>query len=377
MVPLRETIRSRARLLGFSACGFAAAQDAPGIAPFATWLAREQHGEMHWIERTAAKREDPALVVPGVQTVIALLANYGAPEERRDSGSGVVARYARGRDYHTVLTQRLKQLCAQLHEIGGGTHAFRYYVDTGPVLEKPWAELAGLGWIGKHTNLVSRTQGNWTFCAEILTTLPLAPDPPHADLCGSCDRCMRACPTDAIIAPYQLDARRCISYLTIELRGAIPRGFRAAIGDRVYGCDDCLAACPWNRFAAAAADRAAVDPALAPRAGQSFPDLVELLELSETDYARRFHGTALTRAKRRGLRRNAAVALGNTGGARAVPPLTRALHDDEPLVRGHAAWALGRIGGATARAALDAQAAVESDGWVLEEITLAQTQANR
>jgi epoxyqueuosine reductase len=371
---LAEAIRNAAQRHGFAECEFAAAGDPPGIAPFAAWLARGEHGEMQWMERTAAKREDPSLVLAGVQTVITLLSDYGAPDEPRTAGSGVVARYARGRDYHKVLTARLKRLCAELSELAGGGHAFRYYVDTGPVLEKPWAERAGLGWAGKHTNLVSRDRGNWTFCAEILTTLVVPPGEPHADYCGSCSACITACPTAAIVAPYQLDARRCISYLTIELRGPIPREFRAAIGDRVYGCDDCLAACPWNRFAAAAAGNVAIDAELAPRPGQSFPDLVGLLELDEARYAERFHGTALTRAKRDGLRRNAAVALGNTGGPGAAPPLTRALNDESALLRGHAAWALGRIGDAAAQRALDARAAIERDGWVQEEIQAARAE---
>ncbi|MHC5019967.1 MAG: tRNA epoxyqueuosine(34) reductase QueG [Planctomycetota bacterium] len=369
---LPARVRALARTHGFTQCGFAAADaPAPGSDAFGAWLTQGRHGDMRWMERTAAKRSDPAQVLPGARAVIALLVDYGAPAPPRAAGSGVIARYARGRDYHKVVTARLKRLCAALADIAGGAHAFRWYVDTGPVLEKPWAQRAGLGWIGKHTNLVSSRLGSWTFCAEILTTLPLPPDAPHADRCGSCRRCLPACPTQAITAPYQLDARRCISYLTIELRGPIPREFRAAIGDRVYGCDDCLAVCPWNRFAAAAAGHAAADPDLAPRPGQSFLDLTALLALTEADYAERFHGTALTRAKRSGLRRNAAVALGNTGGPAAVPPLVAALQDDDPLVRGHAAWALGRLGGDAARAALEARAAIEPDGWVREELTLA------
>ncbi len=276
------------------------------------------------------------------------------------------ARYARGEDYHRVLGDRLRRFADALPALLGPGETFRS-VDTGAVLEKAWAERAGIGWTGKHTNLVSRELGSWTFLGVLLTTAALPPDPPHGDFCGACDRCMRACPTGAIVAPYQLDARLCISYLTIELRGAIPRPLRPLLGNRVFGCDDCLAVCPWNRFATEARD-----PALAPPRGLAFPDLVSLLRLGEGEYRERFRRTALHRAKRSGLRRNAAVALGNVGGPGAVPPLAEALADPDPLVRGHAAWALGAVGGTEAKEALAARARVENDSFVADEIVAAQ-----
>jgi epoxyqueuosine reductase len=253
--------------------------------------------------------------------------------------SGEIARYARFSDYHEVLGGRLKELAAFVNALGGGTRSL-WYVDTGPLLERDLAQRAGLGFIGKHTNLISRKLGNWIFLAEIITTLELEADAPEKNRCGSCVRCIEACPTAAITAPFQLDARRCISYLTIELKGSIPEELRPLIGRRIYGCDDCLAVCPWNRFARQGAMmRPHYRPDLAA------PDLIELLSLDQAAFERRFAGTPIRRAKRRGLLRNVCVALGNIGDESALPALERAAADAEPLVAEHARWAIGRIRG--------------------------------
>jgi epoxyqueuosine reductase len=252
--------------------------------------------------------------------------------------SGLVSLYARYSDYHELLGERLKLLTDFVNQLGGPGARSLWYVDTGPVLERDLAQRAGLGFIGKHTNLVSRRFGNWIFLSEILTTLELEPDAPEKNHCGSCTRCLAACPTGAIRAPFQLDARLCISYLTIELKGPIPVELRPAIGNRIYGCDDCLAACPWNRFARQGElMKAHARPDLAT------PDLLELLSLDEAGFKRRFAGTPMLRAKRRGLLRNVCVALGNTGDARALPALEKAAADPEPLIAEHARWAIDQI----------------------------------
>jgi epoxyqueuosine reductase len=290
-------------------------------------------------------------VLAGANTFIVVVASY-AGVDYRDSpvallnntaqqtrSSGVIARYARFADYHDVLAERLKQLTAFINEFGAPATRSLWYVDTGPILERDLAQRAGVGFVGKHTNVISRRLGNWVFLSEILTTLELEPDSAEKNRCGSCSRCLSACPTGAIRAPFQLDARLCISYLTIELKGSIPVELRPAIGNRIFGCDDCLAACPWNRFA---------------RAGRllkehGFPeldksDLLELLALDEAGFKKRFAGTPIIRAKRRGLLRNVCVALGNIGDASALPALRRAGQDPEPLIAEHARWAVEHIG---------------------------------
>jgi epoxyqueuosine reductase len=253
-------------------------------------------------------------------------------------GQGLVARYARYEDYHEVLAGRLRQLTEFVNGLGGPGTRSLWYVDTGPLLERDLAQRAGLGFIGKHTNLISRRLGNWFFLAEVLTTLELEPDAPEKNHCGSCTRCLTACPTGAITAPFRLDARRCISYLTIELKGAIPEELRPAIGNRIYGCDDCLAACPWNRFAR---EGTMMKPHARPELAT--PDLLELLALDEAGFKARFAGTPMLRTKRRGLQRNVCVALGNTGDERALPALEGAARDVEPLIAEHARWAIDQI----------------------------------
>jgi epoxyqueuosine reductase len=337
---MKEAIRQQALALGFDDCRFAAAAAPSHASEFAGWLKAGQHGELAWIERNAAKRMDPDLVVPGARSIICLATSYHVAET--DGSAPVrIARYARHRDYHDVLAEPLRQLSAHVNELLGeppDSKASLWYVDAGPILERDHAHRAGLGFTGKHTNLISRQAGNWILLAEIITRLELPPDPPARNLCGKCTSCIDACPTQAIIAPFQLDARRCISYLTIELKGAIPELLRPAIGDRIYGCDDCLAACPWNRFAKEG--RLLREHR---RDDLDKPDLLELLSLDEAAFRARFRGTPLFRTKRRGVLRNVCVALGNTADRAALPPLEKARLDPEPLIAEHAAWAIGQI----------------------------------
>jgi epoxyqueuosine reductase len=299
---------------------------------------------MEWLERTAAKRADPRSVLPGAQSIIVLAASYEMGETATEAAlgihrpSGVIARYARFADYHDVLGGRLERLAEFVNQLGGPATQSLFYVDTGPVLERDLAQRAGLGFVGKHTNLISRRLGNWIFLAEILTTLALEPDAAEKNHCGNCTRCLTACPTGAITAPFELDARRCISYLTIELKGPIPVELRPAIGSRIYGCDDCLAVCPWNKFARAGR---LMRPHSRPDLGQ--PDLLDLLRLDAAGFKARFAGTPILRTKRRGLLRNVCVALGNIGDASALPDLQRATVDAEPLIAEHAHWAMDQI----------------------------------
>jgi len=355
---MKEAIRQRALELGFDDCRFTTAEAPESAAQFQEWLRAGRHGEMGYLERNADKRVNPQRVLPGARSVIALAASYGdacsvlrvassdegSPDHRstqnakRKTHHGLIARYARFDDYHDVLGQRLITLTGLVNQLGGGATRSVWYVDTGPVLERDLAQRAGLGFIGKHTNVISRKFGNWIFLAEILTTLEVEPDAPEKNRCGSCNRCITACPTRAITGPFQLDARLCISYLTIELKGPIPIALRTAIGNRIFGCDDCLAVCPWNRFAR---EGNLMKPHARP--DLATPDLVELLQLDEAGFKARFAGTPMLRAKHRGLLRNVCVALGNIGDESVLPALQSASNDGEPLIAEHARWATGQI----------------------------------
>lgn len=355
-------IRQCAFDLGFEACRFTVAAPPASAKQFQQWLAARCHGDMAYLERNANQRIDPQQVLADAKSIITLAVSYfasakesvvsgrwsveptiAAPSQRTtDHGpwtAGLIARYARYADYHDVIGERLKELTLLVNELGGSETKSLWYVDTGPLLERDLAQRAGVGFIGKHTNLISRNLGNWFFLSEIITTLELEPDASEKNRCGSCTRCLAACPTGAITAPFQLDARRCISYLTIELKGPIPEELRPAMGDRIFGCDDCLAVCPWNRFAR---EGRMMKGHARPDLEQ--PDLLELLALDEAGFKRRFDGTPILRAKRRGLLRNVCVALGNTGDERALPALHRAAADAEPLIAEHARWAISRIG---------------------------------
>ena len=341
------------------------------------WLAAGFAADMGYLGAAADRRADPRLSLPGARSVIAVAYDYAFPADeaaaaagRADAGAGRLARYARGRDYHRLLPKRLGRLLAALRAERPGA-AGRVYVDAGPVLERAWAARAGVGWVGKHSLLLRRGGGSWSLLGVLLTDCELAPDAPAEDLCGACTRCLAACPTGAIVAPYQVDAARCVSYLTIERRGAVPRPLRPLIGDRIFGCDDCQEVCPWNGPAAAAARLAD----FAARAGVLDTPLADWLDLDAGAFRARFAGSPIARARRDGFLRNVCVALGNRGEAAAAPRLARALAaDPDAVVRAHAAWALGRIGGAPAAAALRA-AAGDPDPEVREEAALALREA--
>jgi len=337
---MKAAIRAKARELGFDAVGFAAPDIAPAGRRLHEFLAAGWQGDMAWLEAKRERRADPRVLWPEVRGIIVLGLNYGPaidplqPLARRDRAT--VSVYAQGRDYHDVLKARLKQLAGWLQSTQGGE--VKVFVDTAPVMEKPLAERAGIGWQGKHTNLVSRRFGSWLFLGEVFTSLDLPPDAPEADHCGSCQACLDVCPTRAFPAPYQLDARRCLSYLTIEHKGPIPAEFRAAMGNRVYGCDDCLAVCPWNKFASRTAEYAFL-----PRAELTAPRLADLAELDDAAFRRLFAGSPIKRTGRDRFVRNVAIALGNSGESAAIPAVERLLGDASPLVRGAAIWALARL----------------------------------
>ncbi|HKP74543.1 MAG TPA: tRNA epoxyqueuosine(34) reductase QueG [Longimicrobiaceae bacterium] len=374
---LSARIRIRAREMGFDHVGIAPVHPSEQGDAYVRWVARGMHGEMGYMARedAVAKRADPAVLVPGAKSAVVVALHYAPPGDHQgaddDPSRGIVARYARGDDYHELMKARLialqEWIGAELVPVGG-----RAYVDTGAVLERELAQRAGLGWQGKNTMLIHPRRGSYFFLGEVLLDVELEYDAPFAkDHCGTCHRCIDACPTGALLgrdpsgAPV-MDARRCISYLTIELKGPIPRELRQAMGNRVYGCDICNEACPWNRFS-----EPTDEPAFLAREGLDGPSLIEWMTMTQEEFSRRFKNSPIKRTRRRGLLRNVAVALGNWGAPEAAPALAAALHDEEPLVRGHAAWALGRIGTAAARDALCRRLGAESDAWVREEIELA------
>lgn len=345
-------IRDEALRLGFDAVGFAR-PGAVGEAGerFQAFIASGMHGDMGWLADKADRRRHPNALWPEARSVIMLGMNYGPEEDPlpalAEQDRGVISVYARGKDYHDVIKPRLKSLARMIHrKIGAEVKVF---VDTAPLLEKPLAAAAGLGWQGKHTNLVSRQFGSWLFLGAILTTLDLEPDAAESDHCGSCQACLDICPTAAFPGPYRLDARRCISYLTIEHKGPIPRAFRKVMGNRIYGCDDCLAVCPWNKFA-----KAGREPALAPREALTLPLLTDLAALDDAAFRARFAGSPVKRSGRDRFIRNVAIALGNSGSDLAVPALNGLSADASPLVRGAAVWGLSQHLPADAFAALAA-----------------------
>jgi epoxyqueuosine reductase len=338
---LRAAIRAQARALGFDAVGFAA----PGLprhlqAAYRQYIAERREGDMAWLARHPERRQNPRGLWPEVKSVIVLGMNYGPDEDplanlaRRDRAT--ISVYARHRDYHDLIKGRLKQLANRLHRDLGA--AVKVFVDTAPVLEKPLAQQAAVGWQGKHSNLVSRTFGSWLFLGEIFCDLPLEPDSPEVDHCGSCRACLDVCPTNAFPAPYQLDARRCISYLTIEHKGHIAEEFREAIGNRIYGCDDCLAVCPWNKFA-----QVASETRLVARDDLRAPRLAELGQLDDAAFRARFAGSPIKRTGRDRFVRNVLIAIGNSGEPALAEIAKARLADPSPLVRAMAVWALSRL----------------------------------
>jgi epoxyqueuosine reductase len=341
-----QSIKEKARELGFDLCGIAPAESFAELAFFRDWLGRGYAGEMAYLPRSAEKREDVRRILPGARSVIVAAASYNTDRpystERADPSSASIARYAWGDDYHDVLKRRLDALVAWMRDAAGEPFEARSYVDTGPVQERVYAQYAGLGWIGKNTCLINAERGSWLFLSEIICTLALEPDPPALDQCGTCSLCLEACPTGAIVQPHVLDSTRCLSYLTIELRGAIPEQHRPALGNHVYGCDICQEVCPFN-----GAPPRSADAAWQPRPALDLPRLVSLWRMPDADLRGTIKGTAMTRAKLTGLRRNLAVAIGNSGDQAAVAALGE---DDglrpaarEPIVREHIEWATDRM----------------------------------
>ena len=331
---LKDELVSRALALGFHECRVAAARPAAHRELYEQWIAEGKHGDMAWLARNTERRGDPCVVVPGARSVIVLAMSYfqGA---REPEAAFKIARYAWNDDYHDLIEPRLREIGGWIDSLG---ERQRCYVDTGPVLERDFASESGLGWNGKSTMQIHPALGTWFFLGSIITTLELPPDPPARDRCGTCTRCITACPTGAITAPRRLDARLCVSYLTIEHKGSIPLELRPAIGDRLYGCDDCLKACPWNRFAAASHEAA-----FQARQAVFTRRLTDFLALTDEDFRALFARSPVKRIKRPAFLRNVCVVLGNTGTADDLPALERAAADPHPLIAEHAAWAVLRI----------------------------------
>lgn len=342
MESLETRLKVQAASLGFAACAIAPADVAPQAGKrLGEWLDAGHHGDMLWMEERAGQRGSPRGLWPDVRSVVMLGMSYApgrdplaladVPDRAR------ISVYAQGKDYHDVVKKGLKSLARWLVEQQPG--ALKVFVDTAPVMEKPLAQGAGLGWQGKHSNLVSRQHGSWLFLGAIYTEIALQPDAPEVDHCGSCTACQTACPTDAFPSPYVVDARRCISYLTIEHKGPIPHDLREGIGNRIYGCDDCLAVCPWNKFA----DQAAANKAFVGRAELAAPAIADLLALDDAAFREIFSGSPIKRIGRNRMVRNAAIAAGNSGDARLLGRLQALAGDDDPVVAEAAAWAIGRL----------------------------------
>jgi epoxyqueuosine reductase len=366
-------IKEQAQRLGFELVGISPVKLPPHGESFAEWLRRGFSGELEYMKRTEELRRDPHRLVPWAVSLISVGMNYYTPFSRPPAlqqPKGWISRYAWGDDYHELIKDRLESLLDHIRRIYHAPIEGKAFVDSGPVLERDFAGLAGVGWIGKNTHLISPERGSWFFLGELFVSIPLAYDRPIPDRCGKCDLCLKACPTGAFAGPYVLDARRCISYLTIELKGFIPRHLRPLIGNHIFGCDICQEICPYNVKA-----RPTVEKRYAPRKELYTPDLIPLLSLDEEEFRRRFRGSPILRAKRRGLLRNVAVALGNTKNSEAVPALARVLDDRETLVRGHVAWALGQIGSPQAIGALEKRLPVENDPAVRMEIQDAISEA--
>ena len=362
---LSSCVREEAQRLGFFKVGITRIGLLPYDDHFERWLTKGWHGEMRYLERQAAKRRNPGLVLPNARSMLVLAMDYYAQKTLPDiSLRGVISRYAQGNDYHKIVLDRLKALLRFIQNCEPSALG-KCFVDTGPVMEKVWGAQTSLGWIGKHTNLITRERGSWFFIGVILLDIELEYDAQEKDFCGTCGRCMKACPTRAITAPYVLDPRLCISYLTIEFRDLIPRRLRPLMGNRIFGCDDCQQVCPWNRFAV----ETSVSE-LAPNEKNIMPELVPLVRITPQEFDRRFRHSPIRRATRDGLVRNAAIALGNSHRSEAVRALEEALQDGSPVVRAAAAWALGQISSGKTTGILQRARSRETDRLVLEEIAI-------
>jgi epoxyqueuosine reductase len=370
MADLLSELHKRARELGFNSIGVSFAAPARRLDAFLSWIENGRHGEMGYMARPdrVERRRNPQIILPGLKSIISVGLSYSTiriPSQiALDPGRGRISNYAWGVDYHHLMSPRLESLAAWLRDLDPQVQS-RVYVDTGAVLERDYAETAGLGFVGKNTMLIAPRSGSWFFLGEILTTLALPPTAPAPmPSCGSCHRCLDACPTGAFPAPYKLDARRCISYLTIELKGWIPRELRSLMGNWIYGCDICQEVCPFNRFAKSSRESEFRPPDLNAVA----PPLPDILALTEEAFNKRFQKSPIKRIKRSRLLRNACVAAGNWGDRSAVPPLTALLQDPDPLLRGHAAWALHQIDDRIAKTALSDALKVEQDPQVRDEL---------
>lgn len=372
---LSPRVKEEAQRLGFELVGISPVKLPPHGESFAEWLRQGFSGRLDYMKRTEELRRNPHRLVPWAVSLVSVGMNYCTPFSRPAASrepKGWVSRYAWGDDYHHLIKDKLELLLDSVRRICDGPVEGKAFVDSGPVLEREFAGTAGIGWIGKNTHLISPKKGSWFFLGELFLSIPLAYDRPIRDRCGKCDLCLKACPTGAFVGPYVLDARRCISYLTIELKGFIPSHLRPLVGNHIFGCDICQEICPYNVKA-----RPTTEEAYAPRAGLYAPDLIPLLSLSEEEFRYRFRGSPILRAKRKGLLRNVAVALGNAKRPEALPALIRALDDEETLVRGHAAWALGQIGLPKGIGALQKRLRIESDPTVRMEIEDALTEAEK
>ncbi|WP_425051174.1 tRNA epoxyqueuosine(34) reductase QueG [Psychromarinibacter sp. S121] len=340
---LKARLLVQARSEGFAKCRITTPDAVPGIAArLADFVDAGYHGQMAWMAERMNWRGDPAALWPKARSIVMLAEPYTPETDPLDvlqhPDRGAVSVYAQGRDYHDVVKKRLKRLGRWLIEAGGGAPEIKVFVDTAPVMEKPLGQAAGLGWQGKHTNLLARDLGNWFFLGAIFTTAELPPDAPEEEKCGSCTACLDICPTDAFPAPFRLDARRCISYLTIEYKGPVPEDLRERMGNRIYGCDDCLAVCPWNKFA-----RTGRDAKLAARDDLVAPDLAELAKLDDAGFRKRFSGSPIKRIGRDRFIRNVLYAIGNSGLTRLIPSARALVEDPDETVRDAARWAIGRL----------------------------------
>ena len=367
---LTRLLREKANELGFDLVGAIPVSRSTTIDIYNAWLKKGYAGSMAYLERHAELKEDPRQLLPETMSLFALGFNYKTvdpPEKAQNPNIGCISRYAWGDDYHEIIRTKLRVLENYICQELNTENLSRSFVDSGPVLEREIAQRAGLGWIGKHSNLINMEKGSWFFLAELLVDVPLETNLPFTRVdCGTCTICIDACPTEAIIADRTLDARLCISYLTIELKGAIPVELRPKMSNMIFGCDICQEVCPWNQNASKSSESG-----LRPRPENVAPELIELMKLDQSAFKKRFHKSPIKRTKRRGLLRNVAVALGNWAHESAIPALSLGLQDSEPLVRSHAAWALGRISASQAKINLKAAKKTEKDPSVLEEIEAA------
>ncbi|RKU20077.1 tRNA epoxyqueuosine(34) reductase QueG [Candidatus Poribacteria bacterium] len=368
MATLTQQIHARANELGFELVGITPAVQSETIARYRQWIDSGYAGKMRYLKRHLPLKVDVRQLLAEAKSVISLAMNYYTLDPPKaladDPARGQISRYAWGDDYHDVIRQRLSELVDFIKQTAETELETRICVDTAPIIEREYAQKAGIGWIGKNTNLIHWRSGSWYFLAEVLINIALESDTsPLRGSCGTCTRCIEACPTDAIIEPNLLDSRLCISYLTIELKESIPKALRPKIGNLIFGCDICQEVCPWNSKAVPTDETA-----FQPRDGNLTPKLLSLIDMTQQEFSRRFKGSPIKRTKRRGFLRNVLVAIGNWGEPRAVPALKNALADDEPLVRSHAAWALGKIGGDTAKQILQTRLTVETEHEVITEI---------